>query len=374
MNFLVLLFIDVIMKTLSIRTEHKNLFCLIISVFCVLTFVIHSETITENFIFSLKNSLNVIVPSVFPMLVITYFISGVGFSEKTKELIGKIIIPLFGLSGNSSEVLLTGLFGGYNTAVKSAEKKYSSGEISSEEAKRLTLFFTCPGLSFCVNICGISVYSDIKTGIIFLIGNILSCILSASFYNLIKRNKPEGNTPSKSREISSVFVESVASSVTAVIGIVSWISAFSVILTLISASFPFESLNTLLKLTAEVSSAVFFSGKNYSLAVTAFCLSFGGLCIFFQQLPDIIKIGLSPFCYLTSRLIQAVLCSVICNILFLFFPVSISVSANYPAFHVSKTSLPGSVALIILGIILINSIKTAKSEKTRQKTKNIYNK
>lgn len=362
------------MKLTIRKNELTKSACTIISVFCGFIFILNSKAVTEAFVFSLNNSLNEVVPSVFPMLVITYFFLGTGFSKSLKKFIGKFTAPLFGLSGNTAEIILTGLLGGYNTAIKSAVKKLSSDEISTEEAKRLSLFFTCPGVSFCICICGLSVYSDIKAGIILLSANILSCLITASLYNIFRKNKISDTVVNKSYNISSAFVDAVASSATAVMGIISWICVFSVIIAALNIYIPFHSINTILSLTGEISSAIIFAKNNFSLGITAFCLSFGGLCIFFQQLPDIIAIGISPVYYLVVRLIQAVLCSVIAKFLFILFPVSIGVSADYPVFIPSRTSIPGSVALIIMGIILLNSLKTAKTQLIHQNIKNYYNK
>ncbi len=357
MNFLVLFFINFNMKALLRSHKNKRTFFIILSFFCVLSFIVYSECIKEKMSAALCTSLNTVVPSLFPMLIVTYFILGIGFSSRIKKLTGRFLTPIFGITGNSAEVLLTGLTGGYNTAIKSAVKLHKCNYISDEEAKRLALFFTCPGISFCVNICGISVYSDLKTGLIIFFSNVLSCLICSGAYNLVRRNKVQNQIRTQNNKVSAAFIESVAFAVSTTINIIAWIMVFSVISAVFNEIITSESLNTIFNLVGEVSQAVIFSSKNCSLETTAFCLSFGGLCIFLQQLPDIIYLGISPLYYLLIRLINALTCSVISHFLFILFPVSINVSLSVSDLQISSTSIPGSLALLLLGIILLNSIK-----------------
>lgn len=334
---------------------------LIISFFCSYIILTNSEIISQSVIRALNNCFNPVVPSVFPLLIITFFISEIGFPEGIKKCTQKITLPLFGLSGNCTEAILTGLTGGYNCSVKAAHRLYENKSITKEEAKRLALFFTCPGLSFSVNICGTALYSSIKAGIIFFISSALSCLITSAIYNFFKKSTDFNSISTYRKKPTDAFVDSVANSVSVIITICSWITVFAIISSVIKITVPVDGVNTFISLFGEVTSAVMYSAEHCSLAVTSFCLNFGGICIFLQQLPYIIKAEVSPLSYLLCRIIQGGIGFIISSILLRLFPVAADVFRYPVQFKAYSDSFTGSFALILLGAVLLYSVKSTKN-------------
>ncbi|MBR3768408.1 MAG: hypothetical protein IKL10_09265 [Clostridia bacterium] len=297
------------------------------------------------------------------MFIISYYLLNSGFSDKTRKRLHKYLLRLFGLSGNCSEAVIIGLTGGYNTAIKSAVKLSEDGKISKTEAKRLALFFTCPGLSFCINVTGIAVYSNIKVGVQLFISNILTCVIFGFLYNLRNKNNNqyiEANTQKQ----SSPFVMSVASASSSIISVCSWIILFSAAISGLSAVFGnIKILNTFFSLFGEISGAVIFASENFSFAITAFCLNFGGFCIFLQQLPDITALEIKPRNYLIIRLFQAAVCAGIQQLISFLFPIFVSVYSEPIRIKLFSSSAVGSFTLLLLSIVLIVSVRDNLTDK-----------
>lgn len=357
------------MKILNLPKGLTKALLLIISFFCGFIIITNPEIISQSVIFALNNCFNLVIPSVFPLLIVTFFISELGFPEVIKKCAQKITLPLFGLSGNCTEAIITGLTGGYNCSVKASHRLYEAKSITKEEAKRLALFFTCPGLSFSVNICGMALYSSLRAGVIFFISSVLSCLITSALYNLFRRNADFNSISLYRKRTADAFVDSVANSVSVIITICSWITVFSIISSILKITVSADGVNTFISLFGEVTSAVMYSAENYSLAVTSLCLNFGGICIFLQQLPYIIKTGVSTLSYLLCRIIQGGISFIISSILLRLFPIATDVFSYPVQFKAYSDSFMGSFALILLGAVLLYSVKSTKDRAASTKHK-----
>lgn len=352
LHFLVLFFINSNMK--QNLTSFKRFTALIITLFCSLIFILFPTKIKDTVISSLEICLNTVFPAVFPMLIISYIFTGLGFSDAIKSKLHPLTVKAFGLSGNCTEAILSGMLCGYNSAAKIAVRLYKQEIITKEEAKRLSLFFSSPGISFCINIAGLSFFNNKYLGLEFLISSSLTCLISAITYNLFNTNKSSFKNIKQRDSVIDILIRSVSGASDAILSIVSWIIVFNIVIACFNAVTNEKLL--FIKLFGEAVSAVKFSSVNYPLYVSAFCLFFGGLSIFLQQLPDIASLGIHPTSFLLIRLCQATLCSVIQLLLLYIFPVTVNVSNNI-TFHPFSHSSIGSFALLLLCYYLIKSLK-----------------
>lgn len=335
------------------NTFHKTTIR-IISIFCVFIILYFSENIKSSITSAIDICLNTIVPAIFPMLIVSYIFIGCNFSKKTKKIIHPLLNRLFGLSGNCIEAIIAGLSGGYNTSSKASIKLLKNKIISKHEAQRLALFFSSPGISFCINISGAAIYRNKTLGIQFLIASIMTCFISAFLSNLVLKNKEDFKINQNETSLINTLVTSVSGAAEALISICSWVIFFNILLSCFNLLTAGKA--EYIMLFGEAVSAVDFAAKNYPVYISAFSLFFGGFSIFLQQLPDIITLGIKPSFYLIVRLIQALICALIQMILSYFFPVSISVSNNL-IFKPFSHSVIGSSALLLLCLIMIKTLK-----------------
>ncbi len=329
----------------------------IISIFCVLLFIRYSSTIKESAIISVNNCLNIIVPCVFPMLCLAYFILETGFPTAVKKFLRKITEPAFGLGENCSEAIIISLCAGYNTAVKSAVKLYSEKKISEEQAKRIALFFTNAGISFTVNITGSVLYNSFATGLRLYIISISVNIITAFLYNLYRKNYENETSVVIQKNVSTAFIKSVKASSEAILSICFNIIFFSALCSAVSAFIPQKNLSILIKLFGEATSGIIFASENYPIYITALCLNFGGICIFLQNLSDIVKIGIKPHIYLSVKLFQSIICSLTEFLLSIFFPTVQSVFAGENVTAYYGKSYIGTFSLLLLCAVFLVSTK-----------------
>ena len=166
-------------KKIAFTQEVKNAVVIIFLFICIITAITASKQIKTAVLQAVSNCLNIIVPCLFPMLFFSFFILEAGFPKRLKDKISPLLNFLFGVSGDSLECIILGLFSGYNMAVKSAVNANKKGKITSEEAKRIALFFTNAGVSFSVLITGNVIYNDTDTGIRLPDSSILTTLSSS---------------------------------------------------------------------------------------------------------------------------------------------------------------------------------------------------
>lgn len=343
--------------------KHNSIFA-VISFFCALLFIFSAKDVKQASIKSIYNCIEIIIPSVFPMIFFATFITGTGFSQRLKARLHKPISILFGIDGGCLEAMLTGLTGGYNVALKTACALYEKEKTTAEAARRCALFFTSPGLAFTVAVAGISLYNDVNTGIRFYVITTAVSLLTAIIYNIKHRNYTVFKGYVKNESISEIFINSVSSSSNAVISICFSIVLFSVLTQLLYSVIPIKPVCDLIRLLAEVSSAIIFSSSVYHTSVTLFCLAFAGFCIFIQSLPDLKKLDIRPLQYFKVRLLQAALCGIAELIYTSLFPSSVAAVAHNITLSSHKGTAFGSVALIFMCLIFLWEAKSIKRIKS----------
>lgn len=345
----------------------------IISFFCVLIISFNSREISEGITSAINMILNVTVPALFPVFTVSYFFLNSGLKESTRRKLHTVFFRSFGLSGNCMEAVLCGLTGGYNISLKAAVRLFNDKKISREEAQRLSLFFTCPGISFCLNIAGIAVYNSRLTGLFILISNILSSVISAAVFNLFKKNTPSYLPFNDKKSFSSALINAVNGSSSAIISVSFWIILFSAVnsvaVKLIKAPF----ITELLTLSGEVTASVFYASKHHSIYVLSFFLTFGGICIFLQQLPDLYTVGIPAIKFLSVRLIQSLLSTVILKIFLTFLPLLQFTSVPVYTFKAASGTFYASLSLFLLCAVTMMSNRYKEKHGIRQYKKRIYN-
>lgn len=296
------------MKSLkNIISDIKVFPVFLICIILLFLFILYQKEITSGCLEAIKICLDIIIPTLFPVQMITYLMLYTGIPTNIKAKIHRITIRLFGLSGNCAEGILIGLTGGYNAAIKTATALRKNNSITQEEAKKLAVYFSNPGISFCVLIFGITIFNSIGLGIFIFAISILIGLVTA-FFLCKKCNSAFKESVSNKRSISDCIILSVNQAGKTLISICLWIITFSIIKSVIKCIIPTESIIRLFEVFADISTGIFIAADNYSLPFCVFALLSGGICILLQQAEDIRYLKISLIELLSVKLVNA--CSV----------------------------------------------------------------
>ncbi len=325
--------------------------------------VIFSEKVRVSASDAVSNCLTVIIPCIFPVTVISFFILETGIPVKIKYITDKILRNLFGLSGNCLEGVILGLTGGYNTAVKCAVKLKNEKTIKAEQAKRLAIFFTNPGISFTVMLAGTTLSGSLSTGLRLYAETVFLNFLSAYIYNKFNKYADNIQITENNKRISDAFVSAVEAGSSVILSVSFNIIIFSCIVCIIVSLLPFQGINEIIRLLSEVSFAVTYSSSAYPFYITAGILTFGGLCIFIQNLSDLKKLSVKPSSFLLIRIIHSVLITLAEFIFSRLFPESVYTSALYSVKFTASENITGTLALIFLCAVYLISVRNIKRMK-----------
>ncbi|MBQ7505574.1 MAG: hypothetical protein IJT79_09735 [Ruminococcus sp.] len=303
----------------------------------------------------------VLVPSIFPFMIISVFIAESGLSEKLGKLSGNICPKLFGVSRNLSAVIIMSMIGGYPVGARGISALYENGKINKSDAVKAAYFAVGAGPGFLITYVGVSLLASRETGLCLLTAQILSVIIIGVLNKFIITEKDGYNSnielcktfPS----FTSAVTKSVISSAYGMLEMCGMVVAFSAVIGIAEKHF---SDNTVyLNVALEVTAACNLLAENNNVILIAFATGFGGLCVHFQIFTALKKIKINKVLFFVYRIIQGLLTALFTFIFINIFNISLPVfsSVKAPLNLSLSTSAIGSALLILCAVSFIYSIK-----------------
>lgn len=305
---------------------------------------------------------NVVIPSLFPMLCLTGFLSESAVLQALAKRLDGFSVKYFNLSGYFLPVFILSLISGYPVGAATANTLFENKKITGNERNKISLISCSAGPAFILLAVGVNMYNSYKIGIILLVSNTISCILTAlivtRFYNscdtfaLYDSNNPI---------ISDCIVFSVKNATASIISISAFTVIFSAIITVLSSnsnSFVYYIAVSLLEVT---NASLTLVEKGFSLPFVSAVIGFGGLSVIFQisailktQRPPLLKI-------IALRLLNGVISCLICRILCHFFNISVPTLKNCNTYlKITNGNISFAVCLLLLCVVFLASLQNRK--------------
>lgn len=296
----------------------------------------------------------VMAPSLFPMMTVSGFLSACPCPAFLLRWCAAPLRKLFGLSPGCLTPLLLGLTGGYPLAAKSAAAAREAGAIGEEDARRLTLFFTCPGLPFAVVAAGEGFYGSRTVGLTLFAACAIADMTAAFCRNRLHPATalPPRENPPAPFSPGQALVQAVEKAVSSMLSVCAWICAFGTLLAVVNA-LAGDGLSRRLPLIAEITAAVRTAAERKDLPLTAACLAFGGLCLMCQLLPELQRCGAGAAQYLAVRACCAGLSWLTETALLRLFAVPVPTDSRIGTIQLSANSAAGSAALLFFGAVFM---------------------
>ena len=186
-------------------------------VYVVYCLIARFTLIKSEIISALSMWSNVILPSVFPYLVISGYITKSDILLPLEKIFGRFFGFLFGISPGGISCIICSLFCGYPSGAMSASMLYEKGEIEKNEAQRLICFTNNAGPLFLVSAVGACLLGSAKDGFAIYIIQIISAFIYAIFTR--DKNKAITSPFKKSKKKAFDFCTCIKDSVTAIVNI-----------------------------------------------------------------------------------------------------------------------------------------------------------
>lgn len=255
--------------------------------------------------------MRMIIPSIFPFLVLSIFINGSLAGIQVPFL--KAAASAMGLPKGTESILISSFLGGYPAGAQAVTQYYEAGILTKETAEKMLAFTNNAGPAFIFGIIS-HMFSQKWVPWALWIIHILSAFFVSQFMNLpsapvvLSHKKTESGTMAKAINVTA--------------SICGWVIIFRIINDSILRSLPRTTpsiITVLITGILELSNGCLALEhvKDFSLRflICSAMLSFGGLCVALQTI-SVCK-GLSIRYYLAGKAIQLMI-SILIGILFLW--------------------------------------------------------
>lgn len=112
--------------------------------------------------------LGVLVPSLYPFLVLMLFLVKSGAAAWLGRRMGRGLGRAFALPPAAAPALLMGMLGGYPTGARGAQALYDSGEVNADQAARMVLCCVNAGPAFVCTAVGMGFLGSARAGWVLL--------------------------------------------------------------------------------------------------------------------------------------------------------------------------------------------------------------
>ena len=269
----------------------------------------------------LTTALYIVLPSIFPFMVLSKFIISSGLHNIISGLISRPFENFFGINRRYATVFILGSLGGYPIGSIILSSLLKRNEISVKNAEHLVGICNNASPMFIVGTVGTLLLGNTYYGYILYAIHLL-CVILCGFIMKIIFNSEQSCELSTKKSTSSIspLSEAVTSSGINMINIASYIIVFSVIskfIVMLFKSTDCSFILCLLEITTGIKYCVSSSlPEILKLSLVSFALGFSGLCVFSQSKAVLGELNISFLKYFVAKALIGVMSFISSYIIF----------------------------------------------------------
>lgn len=357
---------------------YRTLFALAIGASLV-GLVVYTDACKETAGKAAAMCIELILPSLFPFLVLSNLVIGMGYARALGKACAPLMRRLFNLGGACAGPFLMGIIGGYPIGAKSAVALYESGQCSRAECERMLSFCNNSGPAFILGVVGSGIFSSSKAGILLYAAHVLASVTVGVLFRTYKKEETAGGAGRapviyEQPRFSSVFTSSVTRALASVGNISAFVIFFAVATDLLFSSgilsavvraiawllSPLEVTQSsieriavgFLEMTSGLSGLSGAAGNvGTQLSMAAFMLGWAGISVHCQVLSFLDSGGLSLKPYILGKLLHGAVSAVYVRLFLAASGIGIPAAAYAQAELLSRIHSPAVIAYAGLGCI-----------------------
>lgn len=318
----------------------------------------------------------VLIPSLFPFMVLAEFLSEYGILDKAAFIFSPFCRKILKLPAAAGGAVILSMTGGFPVGGACVRALHDKGKITAAQAQRMLRFAVGAGPAFVIFAVGQNMLSSVKCGVILYVSQVLSQLTIAVAGGFMSKDAipKEKRTQKRKCNFSDCIINSCFKSSDSIIKLCAMVVMFSALMGVLSdigfISFfeqilsktfvPNHIAHSLIYALTEVTSgckeAVEFGS---SLEFIAFVIGFGGISVHFQIFALLGDLEFSKLDFFIHRIICGLLCSVYTYVIPIFMPETAEVISVVKADSsvLSSSTLIGSMALLLCCVIFVCSLK-----------------
>lgn len=300
--------------------KYSNQIIFILTFIILILVLLNKNLVSETILSSLYIWYNTLIPSMFPMILLSDILITYNSCNIVPKIITKTLSKIFNISNNAVIIFILSLISGFPTNAISINKAINTKIITKEEGSHLLLFCNFANPLFILETVGTFYLKNTTYAIIILISHILSNIIIGIIFR--KNNHPKDNyiiESSKSQSFGDVLSSATYKSIKSLLLIAGTVTLFLILTTLITHIFNLNNYLTLIiKSILEMTMALsYLSNLNINdtlkVVLSSSIISFSGLSIHLQVISSLDNIKYKN--YLLGRIISSILSGIIASIL-----------------------------------------------------------
>lgn len=328
----------------------------------------------------------VLIPSLFPFMVIAEFLNEYGILDAISFIFSPFCRKVLKLPAVAGGAVILSMIGGFPVGGICTSALYAKGKIDQDQARRMLRFAVGAGPAFVIFAVGQNMLFSVKSGIILYISQVLSQLTIAVVGGIISRDRiPTKNTfKKKKHSFSDSLIKSCFKSSDSILKLCAMVVMFSAlmgILTDIKFNALFEYILSHLNVPYSISHCLLFALTEVTagcreavlnrapLEFIAFIIGFGGISVHFQIFAILDKLKYSKIDFFIHRVICGLLCSIYTFIIMLFTSETTEVISivRPDEFAISSSTVIGSMALLICCVVFLFSMRRANNKNILKK-------
>lgn len=302
------------------KLKRKERMSTVLSIALLLLSLYFSGAISSAVRDSLKMCINSVVPTVFPFMIISEFISA---SASSPGPLSRIFGKIFGMNDRAACAYAVGCTCGFPVGAKSACDLRRTGIIGRDESERLMAISNSASPAFVIAAVGAGMRGSISDGIALYSITLISSAITGIILRGRRKNEGQSDTESRCgdvRENSFELVRSVRNAAENTLYICAFTAMFGAVYAIAGKCIKSGWLYLAIAVTGEVSSAASFLSspdvsEPLSFILTAFALSFTGLSVFLQSAVFAAGTDIRMHRYLIFKLLQGIVASLVATAL-----------------------------------------------------------
>ena len=313
----------------------------------------------------------VLIPSLFPFLVLTGFCIRSGLASGIGRRLTPMMRWLFGFSGHAASAMLIALIGGYPAGANAVTQLYEQGELDHEEAKRLLRCCVSAGPAFIVGGIGVGMLGSAEAGLRLLAAHWAAFLLVA----LTERRGDSLQSPRvvRAEAVGVAVAKSVNEAAMSLLSMCGFVLLASGVLSLADAIVG-NALPPVWRCVSacfvEVSTGCMEAVRMGRAApfLLGAALGFGGLSVHGQIAARTASAALMDRGFFRARLWQALLGGCLSTaVLWRWSPTGVASSAALSAFAPDNAAvgMSGLVAMMLMCMLFLYTLPVANREETR---------
>ena len=284
----------------------------------------YSGAVKESVVESLGICGNVVIPALFPFMVIASFLAATPIGGKLARLITPITKYLYHAPNGAQTAILMSWVGGYPAGAKVLGVLREQGKISKEDCKDAVCFCVNSGPAFMVTMIGVGVFGSVNIGIRLFLCQIIASIVVARVVTWGKKREIYEKVTSKNTDLTYVngLVHGVTTSAVAMLHICAFVLMSGSLIGILTATGAMEqiavlfgpvmgvshnAMNVLLTGLIEICSGtamVQFIQPMEAIQFMPFLLSFTGVSVIAQVVACVGKENIDIARFIGSRILH----------------------------------------------------------------------